>query len=371
MNLNRFKWWFVAFLTLVSLLGGESIISARAAQTPSEANFATTPLLPKNQLSTKVNYFDLKVQPGSNQALRIAVTNPTNSAITLKIMPVNATTSDAGSAVYVPSNRAADSSAQATFTKMTSGPVTLRLAAHQGKTVTFTTRIPSGGFTGEVLGGLFVTNPKASSTPSTSHFRFQNRYAEATAVALWCQPNPNLPINLKLANVAVKQQNGQPKVLAKLRNVTPLLFGNLKIQARVIRTRTGKQVLTQSLKNGSMAPNSWFNFGVGLGKRPLAAGKYTLKLHLTSGKRVWNFSQPFTLSAKAARTHNAIIHSDKTPNNWWIWWLVLAVILVLLLLGLAYWLGKRRSREDDEPESDDTDTSLDKPKDEAQSHFKS
>ena len=369
MNLNRFKWWLVAFLALISLLGGGSAVSAKAAQT-GNANFDATPLLPKNQLSNKVDYFDLKVQPGGSQVLKLAVTNPSKTARTLKVTPVNATTSDTGQAVYVPSDRT-DPSAQTTFTKMTSGAVTLHLAARQGKTVTFTTRTPASGFTGQVLGGLFVTDPKATPSSSNSNFTLQNRYAEVVAVSLWCQPNQVLPINLKLADVAVKTQNGQPKVLAKLRNLTPALFGNMQIKARVMRGKTTKQVLTQSLKNGSMAPNSWFNLPIGLGKSRLAAGQYTLKLHVTSGKRVWNFSRPFTLTAKASRTHNALIHSDKTPTNWWIW-IVLAILLILLLIGLAYWLGKRRSRDDEDPEEtlDDAATPG-KSTDEAQSHSKS
>ena len=376
MNLNRFKWWLVAFLALISLLGGGASLSAHAAET-TNPNFAATPLLPKNQISEKADYYDLKVQPGGSQTLKLSVTNPSKSARTLKVIPVNATTSDTGKAVFVPSNRT-DPSAQVTFTEMTSGSVTVHLAAHQGKTVTFTTKTPASGFTGEVLGGLFVTDPNVNPSSARGNLNLQNRYAEVVAVSLWCQPNQILPINLKLADVTVKKQNGQPQVLAKLRNLTPALFGDLDIHARVLNAKTGKQVLTQSLKNGSMAPNSWFNFGIGLGKKRLAAGQYTLKLHATSGKRVWNFSRSFTLTAKTARTHNAVLHSDKTPNNWWIWLVILAILLILLLIGLAYWLGKRRSRDDDDPDTPestlthtDSQTSSTKPSDEAQSHLKS
>ncbi|MFC6289288.1 DUF916 and DUF3324 domain-containing protein [Levilactobacillus angrenensis] len=379
MNLNRIKGWFVAFLAVVGLLGGGSLISANAASKAApmpDSDFAATPLLPKNQLSTKVSYFDLKVEPGGTQTLKLSVTNPSKSPRTLQVMPINATTSDTGRAVYVPSNRT-DPSAQTTFTKMTSGPVTVHLAARQGKTVTFTTRIPASGFTGQVLGGLFVTNPKARRSSSTSDFTLENRYAEVVAVSLWCHPNQILPIDLKLANVSVKKQNGQPQVLAKLRNVTPTLFGKFNVQARVLRKSTGQQVLTQSLKNGSMAPNSWFNFGIGLGKKPLTAGQYVLKLHATSGKRVWNFSRDFSLSGKTVRTHNAAIHS-KQPNYWWIW-LLLAILLVILLLLLAYWLGKRGSDKDDADDDIDataatttTDTAATQPKsDENQSQPKS
>lgn len=356
MNLNKLKGWCIALLAVIGLLGSGSLISAsaatKAAPTPA-SDFTITPLLPKNQLSTKVSYFDLKVTPGDNQSLKVSVINPTKSSKTLRVMPVNATTSDAGQAVYIPSNRT-DPSAQTTFTKITSGAVTVHLAAHQGKTITFATRIPASGFTGQVLGGLFVTDPKARRSSSSSAFTLENRYAEVVAVSLWCHPNQILPINLKLANVTVKKQNGQPQILAKLRNVSPTLFGKFNVQARVLRRSNGQQVLTNTLKNGSMAPNSWFNFEIGLGKKSLSAGQYVLKLHATSGKRVWNFSRDFSLSGKTIRTHNATIHSKK-PNYWWIW-LLLAIVLVILLLLLAYWLGKRGSDDDDDDTDDDQTT---------------
>ena len=110
---------------------------------------------------------------------------------------------------------------------------------------------------------------------------------------------------------------------------------------------TGKQIATENLHNGSMAPNSWFDYQVGLGNQKLAAGKYTLKLHLTSGKRTWNFSGTFTLTRKQIAEHNSVIKSDEQPTYWWLW-LILFLFLSLLLIIGAYLLGKRRSRDDDD-----------------------
>lgn len=346
----KLKWlyvWLGILVLLVVSLGGASPVTA--AKIP--ANFATTPLLPKNQLSTKVDYFDLRVTPGATQVLKLAVTNSSSSQRTLQVIPVNATTADSGNAVYIPSKRT-DPSAQTTFTKMTSGAVTVTLAPHQGKTVTFHTQIPATGFAGEVLGGLFVTDPHAIASTAengdASDFHLNNRYAEVTAVALQCQPAPQPRINLKLAAVGVHQLNSQPTAFARLRNLTPALFGDLQIDARVVQNRTGKQVATQTLNNGSMAPNSWFDDNVNLGNTPLTAGKYTLKLHATSGKRVWNFSGTFALTRRQSVTHNSLIKSDKQPTYWWIWWLILALLLALILAFGAYWLGKQRARRPDD-----------------------
>jgi len=350
----KVKWlygWLGILVLLVGALGGAS--PATAAKVP--ANFAATPLLPKNQLSSKVGYFDLQVTPGATQVLKLAVTNASSSQRTLQVMPVNATTADSGNAVYIPSKRT-DPSAQTTFTKMTSGAVTVTLAPHQGKTVTFHTQIPAAGFSGQVLGGLFVTDPHATASTAengdASDFHLNNRYAEVTAVSLQCQPNQKQRINLQLARVGVHRADSQPTAFARLRNLTPALFGDLQIDARVVQNSTGKQIATQTLSNGSMAPNSWFNDNVNLGNNPLDAGKYTLKLHATSGKRVWNFSGSFVLTRRQSVEHNSLIKSDLQPTYWWIWWLILALLLALLLAIGAYWLGKRRARTTDDDDAD-------------------
>lgn len=342
MKLRWFNWCLLVLAVAGGLFAGFPALG-KAAQTP-PTNFFATPLLPKNQLTTKAGYFDLKVMPGTTQNLKLAVTNPGNKQKTLQVIPVNATTADSGNAVYVPSNRT-DPSAQTTFTKMTSGAVTVTLAPHQGKTVTFKTTIPTNGFQGEVLGGLFVTDPQASAAAikngGSSSFRLHNRYAVVTAVALWCHPNQRLTTMLKLGKVTIANPDTNPMVQAQIRNLTPALFGDLQGTARITSAKTGKQVARQDLKNGSMAPNSWFNYGVPLGNKPLAAGQYTLNLHLTSGKRVRDFSHSFSLTKKEAREHNTMVRPEHGVD-WW-FWLLLALLLALLIFG-AYWLGKRRSR---------------------------
>lgn len=337
------QWWvLVLALMLGGLLGMQPI---HAATSTPASSFVLTPLLPKDQLDKQAGYFNLKVTPGSTRELKVSVSNPSKSTITLEVTPVNATTSDAGSVAYVPSNRQ-DPSATTTFKDMTSAGVTVQLAAHQAKTVGFTVTIPKNGFKGEVLGGLFVTNPTASATKPTNDqgFVLKNRYAEVTAVALWCQPQETIPVQLVLDQVKVTTDNGQPVLFAKLRNLAPTLFGQLTIQARVIDRVTRKTVATQRLKSGSMAPNSWFNYHVALGSDRLAAGNYQLKLHLTSGTRVWNFSHNFTLTAQRASQHN---HRLVGPHkvNWWLWG-SLALVGLLALLMAAYWFGQRRSRKE-------------------------
>lgn len=343
MSLRKLIW---GLLTL-GLLGGQAFgfpLPVQADQTPT-ANFVVTPLLPKNQLSTKDGYFNLKVTPGSTQTLKLSVTNPGTTRRELQIIPVNATTADSGTIVYIPSNRI-DPSAKTTFTKITSPAVTVDLAPHQGKTVSFVTKIPKNGFTGEILGGLFVTNPKtskASTKRTAQNFQLANRYAVTTAVALWCQPNQAVPAKVQLASTKVITNDAStaPVVVAKLRNLAPIAFGELEIKTQVFEKATGHEIVSQTLKNRAMAPNSWFNSEIGLGDKSLAPGKYTLKMQLASGDRHWRFAQDFTLSKTRAQEHNTRTKSvKKTATTEW-YWFALAGGLAVVIGGLAYWLGRR------------------------------
>lgn len=332
------RWCLLAFfLCLVGLnfLGVPSQASAK--------NFTTQLQLPKNQLTPGASYYNLKVVPGSEQLLTLSITNPSDQAKTVKVTPVNATTADSGTIAYMPSNRQ-DESAETTFTKMTSVAVTVQLAPRQQKTVTLKTKIPANGFQGEIRGGLFVADltPSQSNQQSNStQFHLNNRFAEVTPVILRCNIDQKLRTNLKLAQVTVNPQPTVPTLTAKLRNLTPAAFGQLKIQAKVAEKATGKIVATQTTDQLAMAPNSWFNHPITLGKQNLAAGHYTLKLDLTSGKRDWHFEAPFQLSKQQVKQHNISL-KKASPARPWGRWLLISGTTVSLLIG-AYWLGRRQA----------------------------
>ena len=177
-----------------------------------------------------------------------------------------------------------------------------------------------------------------------ANFQLANRYAVTTAVALWCQPNQTVPAKVQLASTKVitNDASAAPVVVAKLRNLAPIAFGELEIKTQVFEKATGHEIVSQTLKNRAMAPNSWFNFEIGLGDKPLAPGKYTLKMQLASGDRHWRFAQDFTLSKARAQEHNTHTKPGKgTATTEW-YWFALASGLAVAIGGLAYWLGRRQ-----------------------------
>lgn len=74
----------------------------------SEFNFAVVPQKPGNQIDLKKGYFDLKMTPGQEQQLSVALTNSTNKAVSIHPKIAMTTTNDSGVVDYSPSKKKAD-----------------------------------------------------------------------------------------------------------------------------------------------------------------------------------------------------------------------------------------------------------------------
>ncbi len=71
----------------------------------SEFNFAVVPQKPGNQIDLKKDYFDLKMTPGQEQQLSVALTNSTNKAVSIHPKIAMTTTNDSGVVDYSPSKK--------------------------------------------------------------------------------------------------------------------------------------------------------------------------------------------------------------------------------------------------------------------------
>ncbi|GKT04155.1 DUF916 and DUF3324 domain-containing protein [Furfurilactobacillus entadae] len=307
------------------------------------AGFTITPEFPKNQLPDETSFFDLKVTPDQTQELTVVVANKTNQARSLTVQPTNATTGDNGVVVYTP-NKKRDSSAKYTFTQLTSKAVTVKLAANEAKPITFTTQIPKKGFQGQILGGIFVSDPAThKATGQTKGFKINNRYSMVLGVRLQENPNKKVTPDLALNQVRAGEVAGDGAVLANLQNKAPVLFGKMSITGRVYPRNSSNQLYKTTKHDYAMAPNSNFNYAISTGHHRLKAGKYTLKLTATSAKRSWKFTKNFTISQKEADKYNKQLTNVK--HNWTWLYVLLAILGALLLAGISFWLGRRNKND--------------------------
>lgn len=322
------RWWWALLLALL-LIPGQRVHAEGAG-------FTVTPVLPANQIGGNSGWFNLLVKPGEKQALTVEVANQSDQAKKLELSLTNAYTQDNGQVGYDP-NQHRDASAVVQLTAMGSKPITVDLAAHQGRRVTFQIEPPTTPFAGQVLGAVYVRDLTMPAASSGSGFAVTNQFAMVVAVQL--QTSAQL-ISPELHLLAVKPK--ADSVQATIQNAKPRLFGKLNLTAKVYPTGSSKAVLTQRATNYAMAPNSSFNYQL-TPKTNLVAGKYRLVIDATAGTLKWHLTKTFTIKATVAAKTPAAPMKKSANNNWWQW--LLALIGALSLGWLIGWWRGRRTKE--------------------------
>lgn len=334
---RRTIWLLIAGLFLAGLAIGPQPVQAAGA------GFTIKPDLPANQL-TSASYFDLLVKPAQQQTLTIYVTNTTGSTKTLKVSPVSAYTAYNGVLGYAP-NKRHDNSATVTFKQMMSQPQTITLAGKQTQAVHFTLKIPRAGFSGQVLGSLYVTAPTAhTATKQSKGVSISNRFAMVIGVMLQTSRTKVTP-QLKMNRVRPGTQANQAAVLANLQNTSPRLLDGLSLNAKIYRAGTKTLVKQRKVSGYSFAPNTNFDYGV-LFNKALVPGKYDLALTAKAAGRTWHFTQAFRITRQQSdRIAKRVGQQPASRLNWW--WVALGIILVLLMvIGWLLWLLLRRRSTD-------------------------
>lgn len=94
-----------------------------------------------------------------------------------------------------------------------------------------------------------------------------------------------------------------------------------------------------------MAPNSNFNYGIDLKNQPLKAGKYNIKLRVTSNKGSWLLSKNFEITRQEVAKYNDKAVELPENNNWWLYVIIGIMIVIILLLIILLWRKSRKDKE--------------------------
>ncbi|WP_461226043.1 DUF916 and DUF3324 domain-containing protein [Lacticaseibacillus suihuaensis] len=342
-------------LLLIALAAlGLGVAQANPTQAATGAAYTVSPVIPANQRSAVSSYFDLVVKPGANQPLTVAVTNETAATRRIRLSLTHAYTQANGEIGYRP-NGPTDQSAQYRLDQLGTKSQVITLAGHQTKRVSVTLKIPAKGFTGVILGGLYIVDQKETAGASSDGVQFKNRYATLVGVQLQTSTgamNHVLP-NLKLLSVGTGIQNNQPGVLATVQNPMPTYWGKMLYTAKVYKRNSDTVVMKRVASNYTTAPNSHFDFGI-TQKTGLTPGDYTLDLLVTGPHGRWHWRRNFSILTEQAQKINKQL-ALKTPfvMPWWGW--VLIGLGIVLLIGLLWWLIllllRRRKKDEDDDEN--------------------
>ncbi|WHM90237.1 DUF916 and DUF3324 domain-containing protein [Lacticaseibacillus rhamnosus] len=307
------------------------------------AGFTISPALPQNQIDQST-YFNLLVKPGETQRLLIYVKNTTKTAKKLKVSPVSAFTQTNGTIGYYPNDHK-DNSAEYTFSQLAGEPKTIDLAGDAQVPVTFDVKIPEKGFTGQILGSLYVEDPTVHKSGGGG-MAINNKFAMLIGVVLQTSTTEVAP-DLNLMAVKPGSQDNRAGVLATIQNTKPRLFGDMTLDGKVYRQGSDKPYLSRTEKGWSFAPNSHFDYALP-SKEALSPGTYTLDLTVRAVGKTWHWRRNFTITRQQSEAIEQKLGRE-APQKTWLW-IIIAIVLALVILVLLWlvWRQRRKGRETDE-----------------------
>ncbi|GAB5052113.1 DUF916 and DUF3324 domain-containing protein [Pediococcus ethanolidurans] len=309
-----------------------------------ELTFGVQANLPKNQIDTKVTYFDLKLNPGASQIVTVTVTNGTKKQVKIKPEVNTATTNLNGVVEYQKvSAKNFDSSLKyslADYVKPVETSVILKV--NQSKKIHLRINTPKGKLNGVMAGGIRLQDENAEVSKDAKKKKgttVQNEYAYLIGMVLQ-QNTTKVTPDLKLASVKLGQNNLRNVINSRLRNVKATYLNKLSVNAKVSKVGSTKTLYQQKSTNMQMAPNSVFNYGLKLNGQPLKAGKYVMNITAKSKQQTWHFKKQFTITSKKAATLNAKDVSIKKDYSWI--YVTVVVVILLILIAIAFWIVRKK-----------------------------
>ncbi|MCY9807404.1 DUF3324 domain-containing protein [Lentilactobacillus senioris] len=320
------------WLVILAVVIGTALVLPVMAQ--SDAGFTIKAQPSANTINRKQDCFNLRVKPNQQQTLTVLITNTDNKIHRIKTTPVSSYTSDNGSLAYKPRVNSSQTNSDVQFTDLVAGNgQTVEVPAGQTRKVQFKLAIPNKKITGMVLGGFqseAVDNQ--SETTTQKGIRINNRYSLLLGATV--QEQSRLPVpQLKLLTVKSQVDQGIPELVSRFASPVPILFGELKINAKIMRVGSNKIIQQVQSENMTVAPATNFNYRFRLNQRIVTKGKYMLVVNATSGATRWQFHQQFRISKQQVEQLK-----KGTNKSSYLKMITIIVIIMITFVGVAYFL---------------------------------
>lgn len=319
-------------LILLCLIGMYTMNTPVFAEEPA---FSVKAVLPENQQGDATSYFDLKMKPGQQQVLEVALHNATDKDLTIMVAANSAFTNGNGIVDYNATDKPVDESLKHGFGNI--AEVVNKEIVVKAKSETkakIRVKMPNEAKDGIILGGL-VFSEKETKDDAGKDAKLQNRFSYTIGVVL-SQNDTVVKPDLHLGEIKAAQQNYRNKITANLQNDQAVILRDLAIKAEVYRENGTKALFEQKSEKLRMAPNSNFDYAINTRDQPLQPGNYTLKLTATSGKDTWAWERDFKIDKSTANDLNNTA-LDLDEGGWSTIGFIVAIVILLGLVMVLFW----------------------------------
>lgn len=347
---TEFKYLLLVLMSLLVGIWGMSE-NSNAATGVNGVGYSVRAELPKNQIHHENSFFDLKMNPGQSEDLKVRIYNTTTQEIQVATAIHTAWTNSAGAIEYVKPTTTFDPSLKYKISNISKiqGRQLVTIPAEGTKVVTAKVQVPQAATNRVMLGGWYfkrMDHKVTGNVKGASNMQNTYSYVIGMKYTMGQVPHPDM----KLGKVAAGLDDYHRGVFANLRNPTAVMIPKLKVKTTLTNRDDGKVVKQVSQDNVQMAPNTVFRSPMYFGQQRLKAGEYHLQLVAKNQDRTWVFDRDFKITAAQANAANKGAVENSDVNIWLLVALgalgMLAVMLLILLI--IYFL--RRNRQNDEKE---------------------
>ncbi|MBO0470444.1 DUF916 and DUF3324 domain-containing protein [Enterococcus sp. DIV0242_7C1] len=306
-----------------------------------EASFAVSvkPILPKNQSDTGVTYYDLRMNPGQEQELKLEVSNPSDIEQEITIELNDATTNLSGEIDY--SDRSGqvsrDKSLVVSFKDIAQVESKAIVPAHEKRIIIVQLKMPPEQFDGMILGGIKIS----SIDSSQSQLNDQSRKKSYIVAVKLTETDAPVMANLNLLRVLPKKVDGRQTIQATVQNDQAINVEELEYTATITEEGSDQVLYQVAQSNYRMAPNSSTTFIIADENDALtSAGRYSLQLTVKSKDtgQEWKWNKGFEL---VKETENY----QKNSKHLMIYIVICSITLAFLLIVLIALILLRRRRQ--------------------------
>ncbi|RPA60726.1 DUF3324 domain-containing protein [Aerococcus agrisoli] len=339
----------------ISLVTATTFVRQVSATEENTIGYTVYPVLPENQLTPQVSYFDLRVAPEDQQTLQVEVINEGTEPVTVGMELVNASTNANGLVVY-------DAELSENPDETLTNPVTewatleqdeVTVAVGESEFVNVNLDVPEEAFDGVKLGGIIFTEVKDDSTESSSEgFAVSNTYAYAMALQV-SENDTEIAPDFKVKNVTPQVSDGARSVVVDIQNPQPKLTGGVTIQTDIRKQNDEEILVSETMENAEFAPNSTMPLVIEW-PTEMEAGTYVAKITMTRGEDVWEEEKTFTIEKEASDQINedAVVEPTQTTKQvlpaWFIPAAIVVGILILAMIGYIIYLQRKTKKNDDQ-----------------------
>lgn len=312
-------------------------------------NFTVKAILPENQINDST-YFDILTSPSQNQDISLELNNLSDKAITITVTPHDSYTNDNGIISYDKENVALSEKIPYKLTELISEKQIVYLNPNEKKIVSFQLKMPKERFSGYILGAFSIkeeNNNKSitdiKNNKTEKNVAINNEFMYTIGIRIR-EDNQKVTPSVSLVSVTPQIVSNKPAIVSQLVNEAPEIISGIKVEGIVYKDNKEMYKLTK--KNISLAPFSYFNFGIDTNNKELQSGNYKVKLKVTTDEKEWKFEKEFKIKRQEAKKINEqSIGLEKEEFNVWYIVIGIAILSIILLVALILVILKNRSNK--------------------------